>query len=719
MRGADPSPAVDAPAAARPGHATTFRPDIEGLRALAILLVVAYHAKLPGVTGGYVGVDVFFVLSGYLITGLLLTELRRTGRLDLPGFYARRVRRLLPALAVVLLVCTGLGMVVLAPFEQRVLANTALATAAYLSNVWFTMLATDYLGASTQNNPLLHTWSLGLEEQFYLLWPLLILAVLPAAVRERPRHVRQRVLVTMAVVIGLSFAVAVMLTSVRQPMAFFLLPGRAWEFALGGLGAVLVTRPAAPRFPPWTGVVVGGGSLAVLLAVAFRFDATTGFPGPFALIPALATLAVLVVGQAWPRGVVVRVLSVSPLQTLGRLSYSWYLWHWPVLVFGAAIAGPLALPWRLALVAGALVLAALSYRWVENPLRRHRALGARPARALGMAAVLTLGCLAAGTVWRQLSLRWVESPQHLAYARARDDLPEVYASGCIQDFYAQSPALDRCTGGHAGARYTAVLLGDSHAAQWHPALADLAQTNDWRLVTLTKYACPAVDTPKFSEHLGRRYHECEQWRDEALRGIESLRPDLVVLASSAQQSFTPEQWRAGTARVLDRLSPASRAVVVLRDTPRPGVDLPTCLARRAWMAGWVPRPGCALDGAAQATRPVFEIQQAVAAAYPNVVGLDMTDVLCPDGVCDPAPGGVLAFRDADHLTRSHAQALAPAFQEHLAASLPPQALAAAHDPIDEIYPADVPALLGLPSPGFQDVSVPDPAAESQQPAGGE
>jgi peptidoglycan/LPS O-acetylase OafA/YrhL len=642
-----------------PVAAAGFRPDIEGLRAIAVLLVVAYHAGVPGITGGYVGVDVFFVLSGYLITGLLTDEVYTTGRVDLASFYARRARRLLPALGLVLLATSALGFLVYAPFEQRVLADTAIATAFYVSNVWFAHLATDYLAADTHTNPLLHTWSLGVEEQFYLLWPLLVLAALRSRAADSDGQARMRRLRwTLAGVLVASFVCAVALTGVRQPWAFFLIPGRAWEFALGALGAAIANSSALRWFGPRGASMVGAALLATLAGVAFTFDAHTRFPGPFAAVPALATLGVLILGGAWPQGPLVYALSARPLQTLGRLSYGWYLWHWPVLAVGVAMAGPLSLGARVGLALVALALAELSYRLVEHPLRRHRHL-ALPSRALAMAGVVTLACLAAGEAWRQLALVWGNTPDQLRYTQAREDFTAIYRSGCHQDFSAVHVQPEDCATGPASAHRSVVLFGDSHAAQWYPAFHALAREYGWRLVPMTKYDCPAIDIPKYSKYLGRRYVECERWRDSALQAIERLQPDFTIVASSSEQPYTLAQWRVGADRVLARAAPASGEVVVLRDTPRPGFDVPTCLGRRAWMAGLLPRPDCRMDGAADADAPVFAALHEAAAGYRNARVLDLTDVICPAGRCTPDPEGWPAYRDTDHLSATYVRTLAP------------------------------------------------------------
>jgi peptidoglycan/LPS O-acetylase OafA/YrhL len=305
-----------------------FRPDIEGLRAIAILLIVGYHADIPGFSGGYVGVDVFFVLSGFLITGLIVREIEKTGTLDLLGFYARRARRLLPALMLTLLVITILGVVIYAPGEQIEFSKTAIATAAYGSNLFFAITGSDYFRAERTRNPLLHTWSLSVEEQFYLVWPLFImfvLNVLPWKIYAKAS--RRQLLWWMAAVAGLSFALSLYLTGLQQSWAYFLSPTRAWEFALGAIVVLLSQKPLSfvtlagqgttngcMRFLPsivekssyWSGWV---GLIGICIS-SILFSKTTVFPGTAALLPAFSTALVLFTSSGCTEGSMVRILSL-------------------------------------------------------------------------------------------------------------------------------------------------------------------------------------------------------------------------------------------------------------------------------------------------------------------------------------------------------------------------------------------------------------------------
>ncbi|MEL6778394.1 MAG: acyltransferase [Cyanobacteria bacterium J06597_16] len=312
-----------------------FRPDIEGLRAIAILLVIAYHAHVPGFKGGYIGVDMFFVLSGYLITWLLIHEAEETGTINLVRFYARRARRLLPALLLVLAVTIGISAVLYAPFEQQALAHTALATAAYLSNAYFAQTAVDYLGTALETNPLLHTWSLSVEEQFYLVWPLLVAFAAGVSNRrtrqQSPQKVslnRKNILLWMGALTLGSFILSVYLTDVRQPLAFFLSPARAWEFSIGALAILIPTgrfpfqqQPAKqsptskdPRAFGTLSEIVGWLGLGGILTAVLWFDETTLFPGTAAVLPAIATVLVLRACAARPASRLSQTLSIRSFQ---------------------------------------------------------------------------------------------------------------------------------------------------------------------------------------------------------------------------------------------------------------------------------------------------------------------------------------------------------------------------------------------------------------------
>jgi peptidoglycan/LPS O-acetylase OafA/YrhL len=374
----------------------SFRPDLEGLRGVAILLVLLCHVGIPGAGAGFVGVDVFFVLSGFLITGLLVAEYERDGRLNLRAFYARRARRIVPA-AVLVLACTLLAaQLLLSPLDLPGIADDVLSAGLSVGNVHFALQATDYF-APVNPSPVLHYWSLGVEEQFYLLWPLLLIVA--------GRAPRRRVAMASVIVLVLvgSFLLSYQLTLTSAPWAYYSLATRAWQLAAGGLLAV--AAPVIARVVGRVGAAIGWSGAALLGASLVVIGPTTAYPGLASLLPTLG--AVLIIssgGVARSPGAI--VLSGAPLRWLGRISYSLYLWHWPILVLGSVALGVGAtgldegpvvdvVPVRIGLVLLAVVVASLSWRLVEEPVRRARGWHVGPLRGFGLAGAAVLSLLIA------------------------------------------------------------------------------------------------------------------------------------------------------------------------------------------------------------------------------------------------------------------------------------------------------------------------------------
>jgi peptidoglycan/LPS O-acetylase OafA/YrhL len=627
-------------------RASDFRPDIEGLRGVAILLVILYHAGVPGFTGGFVGVDVFFVLSGYLITRLIAAEIEATGGLSFRQFYARRARRLLPAAALVTLATLAIGRFVLAPFEQHTIAETALATAGYVSNLYFAANSLSYFAAGPEHNPLLHTWSLGVEEQFYLLWPVLTAVAL--------RGGRRRLAIAIAVVASLSLASSLWLTDRAQPWAFFASPTRGWEFAAGALACLIPVHWGHRRAP-----LLGWAGLASVVGAAVAFDATTRFPGGAALLPVAGTALLLIAGAAVRTGPLQTFLASAPMQALGRVSYGWYLWHWPVLVYATILLGDLSWGFALLLCILALGLAEVTFRLVENPIRRAPSLAPRPIVTIGGAFALTAFTLAIAAAGRSSAGAAMATPSQVAFTRAANDWPAAYTAGCHLDFLETEPPA--CAFGPDAADTTVVLFGDSHALQWFPALERLASERGWRVVSLTKAACPAADVVIDAEALNRRYRECEEWRTRMLQRIVELRPVATVLSNSRWYlSLLPAaDWEVGVARVLATLRASGIPTLLVQDTPRPGFPVPTCLARLEWTRR-VADGTCVFPRVRQRDEVGARLERAAAARIPGVVVADFSTAICGTGtLCAAARDGQVLYLDHDHLTATFSASLAP------------------------------------------------------------
>lgn len=643
-----------------------FRPDLEGLRAVAILAVVAVHAGVPWLSGGYVGVDVFFVLSGFLITGLLVSEIAETGRLRFVEFYVRRLRRLLPALVVLLLVVSAVATLLLSPTEQFQQSSAAAMAALWLGNFHFAFARLDYFSQGQETNLFLHTWSLGVEEQFYLIWPALLVWIMG---RDTPSGLG-RLKAAMAVVFVASLVGCIVLSYDAPRLAFYMMPLRAWQFAAGALvwiffnpGAVGTTLHLSTR---WQSMTRAGGwlGLALIALAAATFGPQMAYPGIYALLPTVGAVAVIAAGCASPGGAgVSRVLSLRPLQGIGRVSYSWYLWHWPILLLGRAATGSDAPAWRVVWVILSLLLAVLSYRLIESTTR-HRQWWLSQARAslYGSLALMLLVCA--------ISLNGFGSPTYktppaavVRYQMARSDAPVIYGMGCDDWFHSDRVRI--CAFGPADAPHTAVLIGDSHAGQWFPAVSKAFARPGWRLLVLTKSACPMVDESFFYPRIGREYTECSTWRRRALERVAELKPDLVLMGSADSYGFTQPQWIEGTGRVLEALAPAAGHVFILRNTPALPFDGPECLEQHVGRPAWLGSRVCTVTpDESSADLEVAWLNRA-ASRYPNVRMLDMNASVCPGGICSAELGGLVVFRDAQHLTARFAASLEPVLASKL------------------------------------------------------
>jgi peptidoglycan/LPS O-acetylase OafA/YrhL len=645
-----------------------YRADIEGLRAIAVLLVVAAHAKASWFSGGFVGVDVFFVLSGYLITGLILQEIQNTGHLRFLNFYARRLRRLLPAL-LVMLTCTSLvAIVVLAPGEQGPQAMGAATAATWLSNIHFALAKLDYFGPGAADNLFLHTWSLGVEEQFYLVWPaLMVWAVVVGG--EKDSRI-QRLKIAMLAIATASLIACLVLTFTAPQLAFYLMPLRAWQFALGALvwlhfnasrPGILANPPENPvsRISSW----IGWAGLTLIVVAGAWFDANMAYPGWRASLPTAGAAIVLAVGARARAAGVSRMLSWAPLQALGRISYSWYLWHWPVLLLGAALTTLDGIA-RTGLVALSLLLAAASYRWVESPIRSQTRWTIRPGITMMIALALMLMANALCIVWFNATWNWTHSPDQRRYAKAHVDAPAIYAMGC-DDWY-HSDVVRICSFGPEDAAHTAVLMGDSIGAQWFPAVAKIYGRKGWRLLVLTKSSCPMVDEPFFYSRIGRDYAECTVWRKHALQRIAVLHPDIVILGSVQNSPFDQSQWIEGTVRVLQAIDKATGHIYLLRGTPHLGFDGPNCLASQRWLPWLHPeRKQCRASISSQRDDDVYRWLTQARRRFDNVTTVDMNAVICPAGECEAERSGTIVFRDSQHLTASFVASLSGELERRL------------------------------------------------------
>ncbi|MCW2634184.1 MAG: putative acyltransferase [Blastococcus sp.] len=696
-----------------------FRPDIEGLRAVAVLAVVMFHAGVPGVPGGFVGVDVFFVISGFLITGMLAREVGTTGTVRLGRFYAARARRLLPAGVLVIVATATAAAALLPPLQARAVLGDGVASALYVANYRFAAQGTDYLAADAPPSPFQHYWSLGVEEQFYLLWPAVLIATAWFAARCRRGgadtaawRLRAAVLV-LAVIAAISFAGSLRWTDVSPPWAFFSLPSRAWQLAAGGLAALGATWWR--RLPPLVAGPLGWAGLGLIVAGCLRLDDGTAYPGLAALLPVGGAVLVVGTGCAHPVRGVGSVLALPPMQWIGRISYSWYLWHWPVLLLAPALLGhPLGPASRLLASALAAALAVGTVQAVENPVR-YGPLRKAPGRSLALAGALTalgvcasLAALSAvpAPVGKGASTRTPEigagqapavpsaagrTPEEAAVqrltaqvqaavaasvdvravpadlmpplAKAPVDKPEVFVNGCVRSWL--GVGQKECASGDTASALRVVLVGDSHAAMWTPPMEQVAAERHWRLETMAKVLCPMLDLPTFSPYLGRNYAECTRWRGQILDRLRAEHPAVVVLDMARR--YTPDYgfavyggaWLDSLSRMVSELRSTGARVLVLGPVPDPRSVVPTCLSEHLDSAvDCAPDRAVAVDDAGIAAEERATVS--VGGSYANLVPLFCTASRCPVIV-----GDLLVYRDDNHVTIDYARWLAPVLEADL------------------------------------------------------
>lgn len=663
-----------------------FRADIEGLRAVAIGLVLLYHADVPFLPGGYIGVDVFFVVSGYLITGLLVREVERTGRVSLARFYARRAKRLLPAAALVLVTSALLMWATASVVQWRAFAHDIVAAALYVVNWRMADRSVNYLAEGTGASPVQHFWSLAVEEQFYIVWPL-VLVIVALIARRSGRPIRPLMGIGLALIVVPSFLWATMTSG--SPAGFFVTTTRLWELGVGALvavaGAGFLSRPAARA----SGIV----GLTLVVGSAVLLDHTTPWPGVWTLLPVLGTAAVILAGAADERDAP-RVLQLRPVVWLGGLSYSLYLWHWPLLIAAENVAGELSVVERLAVVAVSLVPAWLSLKFVENPVRFSGRLARSNALTLGTGAGLTAVGVVAGLLLASavpsapassvgpgaaslVSKTGDVTPPDVvaggAFAPsatlATEDVPAPYGDGC--DVKIEEVALELCAYGDPEGTKTVVLAGDSKALQWFTPLESIARENGWRLVLATKSVCGFAGAIRPGAD-GAPYTDCGSYNEALLDELLKIRPAAVITNQVHETAYddagelTEEAMVDGLASYWSQLEEAGIDVITLLDNPPPHdvpvgdsevymcvAEFPTQLDRCAFE-----RPGSAATSWASA-------QVGAAERVQDVDVIDMNDLLCNKDVCPAVIGGVLVYRQGSHITDTYARSMTPVLASRL------------------------------------------------------
>lgn len=643
-----------------------YRPDLQGLRAIAIAMVVCVHTGILDIHGG---VDVSFTLSGFLIGSQLLAEIDKTGKVSLGKFWARRFRRLAPGAALTIVVTGVVAWFYASPFRFRDYMSDGFAASLSFINWRLAENGTDYFANDGSQSPYQHFWSLGIEEQFYVVAPLALVVVawLSRAV------FRNRFLLGLflAAVIGGSLYLSVIQTEANQPLAYFGTPTRVWELAVGvfvALNARLLSRmnTGFAAFLAWAG-------LGIMVATALLITEETPLPGYAVGGPVLGAALIIVGGCAAPRFGAERLLDNPVFNFVGNVSYGWYLWHWPLLILWPDIVGEISYSDRYRVAAGSLVLAVATHYVIERPLKANVRLVQIPWRGILTGVALT-GVAAAATTFAvraplNLSVQTTASAaaegyrgaDSVAQAAEQRDHPLINEDallrsphdrgdhGCIDDLLITGYTLrDQCVIGDTTAKRTMVLLGDSHAYQWGNAFDELGKKLHVKVITVIKSGCTPEAYKITREDLGRDYTECTSWRKTALDTIDKIGPDVLVVTNRVQATTT----REGANQTFERLKATGAKLVYLTDTPYPNRSVPDCLAEKADAIG-----SCSPKAEEVVDRAEFRLMEREAAQAYGFGVVDTIPAFCAKGYCPAVIGGEVVYWDYSHMTGSYSRSL--------------------------------------------------------------
>jgi len=645
-----------------------WRPDIQSLRAIAVLLVVLYHAGLP-IPGGFLGVDVFFVISGYVITDLLMREMAATGSIAFRAFYSKRIRRLLPALSLVIVTTAVIASLVASPFGlQQETGKTGIGAVLMSANLVLYKSGLGYFGAAANDNPLLHTWSLSVEEQFYLLFPATLLAI------WRLARTRRQLLLSMGAVVvaslGISLITSFSSSEGASALAFYSPVTRAWEFGAGAMTAVVVSRSGSQPSPRMRRLVALFGISAVLIA-AMLFSETQAIPGAVAIVPVLGTAALLWVGAS---GWSLPWLRVRWLMWIGDRSYSWYLWHWPLIVFAYILVPEAGAILGVAMALLSLLVAALTYQWWEDPIRRRRLFADYSTSRL-LVLLVSIPTMASLLLVVGAREQWGGITAIPPVAGWDAGGEGSCLSSAFEDY---SPAFCTEPGGEGS---VALLIGDSHAGALGEAFAYAARASGYRPMTAVLVACFAADLEVDWKPGLRDAKECASYRQRVLDLVRRERPAVVVVAQRFplfvaydsdepregwQQCFTEsclrgeaavDAWKLGETALVRQLSKSVERVVIVSSVP----EFRTDMTQRSSIADWV----LGGDDTARASisgirRDFVRADVAAASSYKGARHIDPASVLCPDtSSCFFRVGRDLTYIDSNHLSTFGARLLLP------------------------------------------------------------
>ena len=661
-----------------------FRPEIEGVRAVAALLVAIYHIWLGSVSGG---VDVFFIVSGYLITTSLLSKMEREGRINLFEYLLGLARRLFPIAFTVLLFTTLFSILILPMTVWKQTIPEIFSSALYYQNWQLANTAVDYLAQDNGASPFQHFWALSIQGQFYVTWPLLIISAYFVARKVLKLPVRVTLLAVLSIIFIASLGYSIYITSANQPWAYFDTFARVWEFSLGGILALLIPYLT---FKKSVGFVLGWVGLAVICLTGILLPVSSVFPGFAALLPTGGVILVILAAESGSRFGVEKLLGSKPFLFLGNISYGFYLWHWPILVFYYAYLGTdtVSVLGGLAILLSAFMLSIVSVKFLESPVRK-LSIKQSKTKLAGILVSLMLPVLLVGTSWGIYLDKQERINEEIIVGdsgenRVSDDIFEDYpgarsishnikpnsdietlpspitAKKDFASFYndkdcyinSQKSGLSKCSYGETdNPEYTIALVGGSHSGHWMPALEIVAERQNLQIDLYNKDGC------RFSgdDMKGRLSESCMEWNDAVMEPLLSDPPDLVFTTANVSSGAAIPPGYLSKWRELEGIT----EVFAVRDNPRMIVDPPTCVEETPDECS---RPK--VDALPEI--PPWENTENIPN---NVIFADMTDYFCEDDTCSPVIGNVLVYRDTHHLTASYSKTMAPALEEHLVKAL--------------------------------------------------
>jgi len=664
-----------------------FRRDLHGLRAIAVLLVLLFHAGLPGLKGGFVGVDIFFVLSGFLITGNLLEEAVARSTISIRDFYAKRIRRLLPASLLVLLATLISSYYLLPPVLLPGIVGDITAAVLYVSNISFAHQATDYFAANATPSPDLQFWSLGVEEQFYIFWPLIVLLLTKTRWRI---GVAIRCLAIVA--LGGSLAYAIWLLPQSQSWAFFSLPTRAWELALGAVLATFANQFRKLNYvATW---ILGTLGLGMVVASGLAIRSASQFPGLPALFPTVGAALIILAGAHHRNTFSTNFLSLTPMQYVGKISYSLYLWHWPLFVLPMiAVGHVLSWPIKSALLFFTFIASALTEKFIEKPVKAGLFTKLVPLRTfvIALSAMLLVIASSFGLRYQVLqsatktNAAGVQSPTTSTPSTttlvrtptidfpvpanltpslftAKQDKSINYADHChtqLNGLASKAP----CLYGDTQSQTTVALFGDSHALAWFPALDKQSKREHWQLFSQTMSSCNPADIGAWSSTLGKIMENCPIWRRNAIQKIIAKKPLFVLVGGTRNfQTLEPNGavaslkrsyiiWESGMRRTIDTFKQAGIKVILISDVPFAKGDPVICLSAH---------PNSAIACANPVSNAIdtnwLTAERAVAKAE-AITLIEPQLWVCPTDPCPAIINNILVYFDPRHMTATFSQSL--------------------------------------------------------------